>query len=130
MDDQTLRFIEKVQETRFKNAELFEKNIIYLSGGAIALVFSQIKEIQNFHCKILFVISFVSLTSTLFVSLLGYLLAVSFGGRYIKDITFGNLNSKTVTIRNTILNFLNYTSLLMFLVAASLLCYFVTINVL
>lgn len=122
--------IERTREIRLKNGEFFEKNLVYLSAGTIALMVGQISEVKSFICLSLFVLSLVLLILTLILSLAGYLLAIYFADRHLEETWNKRFKIENFASRQNRLKYLNYLCLISFSFSLILLCYFLSINLL
>ncbi len=115
-----------------KSQEAFEKQLSYLSAGALAfsILFIQnvIKDIAHSTLKWSLLLSWILLSITLVVNLLSHHLASKNTFKSIKEIDDGNYDSELVNKRIKQINFLNTSTLISFFFGILLLIMFVILN--
>jgi hypothetical protein len=126
---------EKLRNTLDASEALFEKNIVYLSAGALALSFGLIEKVVTVEkacCKVLLFISWSVLMISLSVNLMSHIISSSYTLKSIEEIDnelayeqlIGRINKRNLWIQR-----MNWCSLITFLLGIVSLFIFVMLNI-
>jgi len=115
-----------------KSQDAFEKQLSYLSAGALGLsilyIEDVIKDIKTSELKWALIASWIFLTLTLIVNLLSHYLSSRNTFKSIKEIDDGDYNAKKVNIRIDQVNVINKSTIVTFIIGILLLITFVINN--
>ena len=116
-----------------KSSESFEKQINYISAGAIGLsmvvVDKIIKDITNSDCKSVLVISWVFLTLTLVGNLISHIYTFNTHSKTINDITNQEYNYVKAKKRNECIKMWNIISATMLVIGVALFIIYISLNI-
>ena len=121
-------------KTHEKSQESFEKQLSYISAGALGLsmVFIEkvVKNVNQACYKWVLILSWIFLGLTLVVNLISHLLAAKYAYRTMDDIEHGLYDYDKAAKRNKFIILLNAFSVISLLIGILSLILFVTINLL
>ena len=125
---------DKIQDTINESQSDFEKNLVYLSAGALTLSLGFIEKIVSFdkaNNKWIVVVSWVFLASTLLLNLASHLISVGNSTKAREEMDSGMEYNKLIErigCRNKIMRILNWISYVLFAIGVFLVVVFCSIN--
>lgn len=124
----------KELETIFgKSNELFEKQLSYISAGALGLTFvlieKVVKDIGVTTHRWMLILSWICLTLTLFINLVSHLFTAYLHSKSISEIQTGNFNNTTGDKRNDSIDKVNILSVVLLFIGIVLFIVYTSINV-
>lgn len=132
MDKQLADFRAHSEATLNKSQDDFEKQLVYISGGALAvsmfLMEKVVKDLAKAECKWLLIACWATLGFTLIVNLLSHFLCVQFNYKTIEEIDADTYNFSKARTRNRIVKIINAATLVTLISGIILLIIFTSIN--
>ena len=125
---------DKIQDAINESQSDFEKNLVYLSAGALTLSLGFIEKIVSFdkaNNKWIVVVSWVFLASTLLLNLASHLISVGNSTKAREEMDSGMEYNKLIErigCRNKIMRILNWISYVLFAIGVFLVVVFCSIN--
>lgn len=122
--------LKKVYE---KSQDTFEKQLSFLSAGALGFSMLFVEKIVNdfnsSKCKWTIILSWLILGGTLIVNLVSHLLSARNNYKTMSEIDNDLYSFEKVNGRIRIINFLNWTTIVMLLIGILLFIFFVLFNI-
>jgi quinol-cytochrome oxidoreductase complex cytochrome b subunit len=132
MGTQLQEFRNNLVETLSKNQEDFEKQLIYVSAGALgaSIFFIEkiVKDIDNSHYKWLLILSWFFLGSTIVINAISHYIAMEMNYKSIDEIDKNKYDEKASLKRNRKLKYINLSTLVTLLIGIFFLILFTSIN--
>lgn len=132
MDDNLLSFRKNSETTLTKSQDDFEKQLVYISGGALTvsmfLIEKVVKDLPHASCKWVLIACWTMLGFTLIVSLLSHFLCINFNYKTIEEIDADTYNPFKARQRNRIIKTINVSTFITLVLGIILLIIFTSIN--
>jgi hypothetical protein len=125
---------DKIQDSINESQSDFEKNLVYLSAGALTLSLGFIEKIVSFdksNNKWIVVISWGFLASSLLLNLASHLISVGNSTKAREEMDSGmeyNKLIERISCRNKIMRIINWTSYFLFVIGVVSVVIFCSIN--
>lgn len=125
---------DKIEDAINESQSDFEKNLVYLSAGALTLSLGFIEKIVSFdkaNNKWIVVVSWVFLASTLLLNLASHLISVGNSTKAHEEMVSGmefNKLIERIGYRNKIMRIINWTSYFLFVMGVVSVVIFCSIN--
>ncbi len=133
LDEQLLNYKNELLKIHEKSYEHFEKQLSYISAGALGLSFILIekvfKDISATQVKGLLIASWVLLGSTLFINLLSHLFTSKKHYKTIDEINNGSYNPSLAVKRNKQISWVNTASVTSLFAGILLFIFFTSYNI-
>ena len=131
--DYLTEFKSDLRKAMDKSQESFEKQLSFISAGALGLSMAFIEKIvgdvKNSVCRPLLIMSWLFLAATFILNLISHVVATRLHYRTIAEIDLKQYDQQKATGRVNTISRMNLTSVLFLLLGVTLLIIFVTINV-
>lgn len=132
MDKSLVDFRENSETTLTKSQDDFEKQLVYISGGALTvsmfLIEKVVKDLSRADCKWVLITCWTMLGFTLVVNLLSHFLCINFNYKTIEEIDADNYNPAKARRRNGIIKVVNVSTFITLILGIILLIIFTSIN--
>lgn len=134
MSDYSDDYREKIQEIVSKSEDDFDKKILTIASGALAISFSFISFLVKVdHCKWMLIIGWILLIICIFINLFSHLASKRNAQKTIDELDKGTHEYEdkirhNITKRNKCINQINLLSLIFLLVGVLLIIIFAAIN--
>lgn len=125
-------FEKQVFETLGKSQDDFEKQLSYISAGALGLSMLFIEKIvplAKAHSKWLLICGWCFLAATLFINLISHLVSSNYNYRVLADVQKGIDTTITTTKFNCVINTLNIISIITLILGMLAIVIFSSINI-
>jgi len=125
-------FEKQVFETLGKSQDDFEKQLSYISAGALGLSMLFIEKIvplAKAHTKWLLIFGWCVLAATLFINLISHLTSSNYNYKVLANIKKGIDTTQTITKSNCIINTLNVVSIITLILGMLAIVIFSSINI-
>lgn len=123
----------KVEATKNQNHSDFEKQLIYISSGALGLsmffIEKVVKDLNNSKCKWVLIASWICLGLTLVINLISHYCSIKFNEETLKEINDKKTDNKKIENRNRILNVFNLITLIFLIFGIVFLIAYLTVNI-
>jgi hypothetical protein len=131
--DQLAEFKSDLRKAMDKSQESFEKQLSFISAGALGLsmVFIEkiVRDVMHSLCRPLLIMSWLFLAATFILNLISHIVAIKLHYKTIADINLKKYDQEKASSRVNTISWMNLVSVLFLLVGVALLIIFVTINV-
>jgi len=116
-----------------KSTDLFEKQLSYISGGALGLTYILIEkifpDISKTHFKGVLILSWILLGLTLFINLISHIYAMKAHSATIDEINRNSYDYSKASIRNKKLFMYNYASIALLFGGILLFILYTSVNI-
>jgi hypothetical protein len=125
---------DKIEDAISESQNDFEKNLVYLSAGALALSMGFIEKIVSFekaNNKWIVIVSWVFLASTLLLNLASHLISVGNSTKAREEMDSGmeyNKLIERISCRNKLMRIINWISYFLFVFGVASAVIFCSIN--
>ena len=123
------KYLDKIYEAYFESAKQFDKNILYIASGALAISFSFIKDIVNLKdsiCNFILIISWIDLAIVILLSLISHYISKQALNEKLKF--FYHKKQPKANKLNSIVIILNISMIILLILGIIILVTFVGIN--
>lgn len=132
MDENLIEFRKSSAATLTKSQDDFEKQLVYISGGALTvsmfLIEKVVKDLPHAKCKWILITCWTMLGFTLVVNLLSHFLCINFNYKTIEEIDADNYNPVKARRRNRVIKAINVSTFITLVLGIILLIIFTSIN--
>jgi len=126
-------FRNELQLLVHKSQDDFEKQLVYLSAGSIAISMAFVErltgQISLTHCKVLLISGWVLLALTLLINLASHVTTIKKHNQTIKEIDDNDYNQTRAIKRNKMIDFYNRGSLIALFLGVIAIISFVFVNI-
>jgi magnesium-transporting ATPase (P-type) len=132
MENSVKEFRNSLVETLNKNQEDFEKQLIYVSAGALgaSIFFIEkiVRDLDSSLYKWLLICSWLFLGATIVINAISHFVAINMNYKSIDEIDQGNYEAKAALKRNRKLKYINLSTVITLLIGIFFLILFASIN--
>lgn len=132
MNDSLIEFRRNAETTLHKSQDDFEKQLSYISAGALGVsmffIEKVVKDISHAQCKWILIVSWSLLGFTLVGNLLSHFFCISFNYKTIEEIDSDAYDSIKAAKRNTYVKVINTSTVFSLVVGIIFLILFTAIN--
>lgn len=133
MDDNLKEYRESLHELLNKSHDTFEKQLSYISSGAIGasmlIVDKMFDDFSQTTSRCLLTAGWIILATTLLLNLSSHLLAGHFHYSTMKEIDCGSYDDKKAIRRNLITNVINWVCAFLLFLGVLFIVIFVSVNI-
>jgi hypothetical protein len=133
MDESIQKYKNELEVLILKSQEIFERQLNYISAGAIGISFAFIEKLtgslNDASCKALLFSGWIALIASLVLNLISHLKAKKLHYLTINEINKETYQQENVLMRNKILDKYNYWTIFLTIFGIVLILLFVTLNV-
>jgi hypothetical protein len=133
MDDSLKEYREELRNLVHKAGDAFEKQINYISAGALGLsmlfVEKVVKDVSQSRLNCLLIFAWILFSLTLLSNLLSHVFTTKIHNKTISDINDGNYDYVKTVLRNSQVMNWNYVSIAFLILGIVLHIIFVAVNI-